>query len=134
VYDDLKKYCYSEKMITLIEIIMIIDECLELCWFLDNDMNTVWWGECVDDERWHDCCVWTLMMINLLKAFKWVKLSFKIFWKEMIAWWGQTSIGHWSFDPLRNPGVSLVDIFPSFHLLHFIVRRPFEAMKMFYER
>lgn len=51
MYDDLKKYCYSEKMITLIEIIMIIDECLELCWFLDNDMNTVWWGECIGVDK-----------------------------------------------------------------------------------
>ena len=32
---------------------MIIDEYLELCWidFLDNDMNIVWWGECIDVDN-----------------------------------------------------------------------------------
>ena len=34
------------------EIIMIIYECLEFIgWFLDDDMNIVWWGECSDVDK-----------------------------------------------------------------------------------
>jgi len=33
--------------------IMVLDEFLDLFWvdFIDNDMNIIWWGECIDVDK-----------------------------------------------------------------------------------
>lgn len=94
----------------------VVLEVFILCWggcivvtiFMFDEVNGWWW------KMTYDCYGGTWMMINLLKAFKWVKWSFKMFWKQMTACWGWTLTRHWSSDPLRDPRVSLSRYLPKY--------------------